>query len=113
MRLRIQLPRDIEEAPSLRAHVERRLGFALSRLEDRLSGVRVRCTDENGPKGGLDKRCVVELRGPDIDTLVVEARATVWNAAIDEAVERAARALVRVLDRVGRRAAPSPYAGAR
>jgi len=109
VRLRIQLPRNIEETPSLRVHVERRLGFALSRLEDRLSGVRVCCTDENGPKGGLDKRCVVELRGPGIDPLVVEARATEWTVAIDQAVELAARALVRALDRAGWRAAPSAH----
>jgi len=112
MRVTIQLPshktprseaageraRDIGRE-TLSQHIERRLHFALNRLEDRVTSVKVRCTDVNGPKGGLDKRCALELRGPEIGVLVVEARHSDWRAAVDEGVSLASRALVRALER--------------
>ena len=90
----------------IRAHVERRLGFALSRFEDRLTSVIVRLSDENGPKGGLDKRCRIELRGPDVGTFVVEERDIEWARVIDQAAAIAGRALVRAIERA-RSSAPN------
>lgn len=40
--------------------ISRRLAFALSRFGHRIRRVTVRVTDENGPKGGIDKRCSLE-----------------------------------------------------
>lgn len=95
--------RGATDRDTLSQHIERRLHFALSRLEDRVTSVIARCADLNGPKGGLDKRCALELRGPEIGVLVVEARHGDWHAAVDEAVALANRALVRALERGARR----------
>ena len=40
----------------LRAHVERRFQFAMSRFQNYVLRVSVRLSDINGPRGGVDKR---------------------------------------------------------
>ncbi len=84
--------------PGIREHVERRLRFALGRFQRHVRRVRVRLEDVNGPRGGVDQRCliVVSLAGrPNvvIDHLDVEA-----HAAIDRATTRAGRAVARQLE---------------
>lgn len=85
--------------PGLRTHVERRLEFALDRHAERITRVRVVVGDVNGPRGGADKRCRVEVRlrgGGTVHATVVDADAYV---AIGTAAHRAARALARAVDR--------------
>ncbi|MFO0745851.1 MAG: HPF/RaiA family ribosome-associated protein [Myxococcota bacterium] len=84
----------------LRAHAERRAGFSLSRFADALGSVVIRLEDQNGPKGGVDKRCRVEVRGPSIGTVVVEDVASRWTAAIDRALAAAGRATARAVARL-------------
>jgi len=63
---KIALPR------TLRDHVERRLGFALGRFENRIDRVTVWLEDLNGPRGGVDKRCRIEACVPRSGRLQVE-----------------------------------------
>lgn len=84
---------------ALRAHLARRLGSAVARRADGVRRLVVRMRDENGPRGGLDKRCRIEFelkRGP---RQVVEAVAGDFYAAIDAASRRLGRAVDRTLDR--------------
>lgn len=84
---------------SLRAHVEQRLQFALTRFQDRVVRVVVHLSDVNGPKGRVDKQCnlQVHLRGlPDV--IVNDTEADLY-AAVDRASERAGRSLGRYLGR--------------
>lgn len=85
--------------PALNAHVERRLGLALDRWAERIARVRVTVRDLNGPRGGADKRCRVEIRlrgGGSVRAAAVDADA---YAAIGAASRGAARALARALQR--------------
>ena len=50
---------DPDIAPQLRAYAERRLSFALRRFQEHVRHVRVRLTDVNGPRHGVDARCAV------------------------------------------------------
>jgi len=102
MRLTIQLGAEAGDT-RLRTYIVRRLGFALSRLEDRITSVLVRCSDVNGPKGGVDKRSTIEVRGPVFGRIVVEETGAEWVSTIDRAAARAGHTLVRALER-GRRA---------
>ena len=61
MQLQI-VARNLELTSSQRELVERRLGFALGRFEDRVHRVSVRYTDVNGPRGGADTTCRVTAR---------------------------------------------------
>lgn len=82
---------------SLRAHVRRRLqtslGWALTR---RLA---VWLSDINGPRGGRDKRCKIQISLDHGKTIVIEDTEEDLYAAIDLAADRADRALARQLAR--------------
>jgi len=88
------------EVEPLESHIKRRLGFALARVSEEMSSVFIRLDDLNGPRGGIDKRCRVLLRGPKIGELVVEEIDVAWGPAIDRALSLAGRSVVRALERV-------------
>jgi len=56
-------------------------------------------SDVNGPRGGIDKRCQVELRTAGARSVVVASVANNWRTALDNALARAARFLMRQLRR--------------
>lgn len=76
----------------------RRLEFALGRFGSRVHTLTVRVTDLNGPRGGVDKKCLIaiRLRSPRRVIVIedVDADATV---AINRAAERAARTVARAI----------------
>ncbi|HYQ82255.1 MAG TPA: HPF/RaiA family ribosome-associated protein [Anaeromyxobacteraceae bacterium] len=85
--------------PALRAYAERRLGYALDRWRERVARARVLLRDVNGPRGGRDKSCRVEIQlrgGRWVRATVTDVDA---YAAIDGAVRRAARAVARAIRR--------------
>jgi putative sigma-54 modulation protein len=84
-----------ELTEGLSAHLQRRLHFALGRIGNRVQRVMVRLSDLNGSRGGIDKRCRVQLQLPGQPDVVVEDTRSDLYAAIASAVERAARALDR------------------
>jgi ribosome hibernation promoting factor len=85
--------------PGLRNAIERRLAFALDRYEQRIAGVRVVVGDLNGPRGGEDKSCRVEVRLRGARTVRATAVDSDAYTAIDAAVHRAGRAVGRTLQR--------------
>ena len=76
---------------SQRDFIERRLLFALGRFGSRIRRVMVRLEDMNGPRGGLDKRCHIEVRMPGRNVLVVDVRDVELEPAVSRAAERIAR----------------------
>jgi putative sigma-54 modulation protein len=82
---------------ALKNHVHNRLGLTLSRLVNRIRRVSVRLSDLNGPRGGVDKRCLVELRLSGMPAVVVEDVQPDLYTAIDRACGRAARTVMRRL----------------
>ena len=81
------------EAAQLRELAVRRLRFVLRRLHSLVPRARVRLSDVNGPRGGLDKRCQVELNTEGAGTVLITALARDWRSALDSAMARAARSL--------------------
>lgn len=79
----------------LRTVAERRLRFVLRRLSWLVPRARVRLTDANGPRGGVDKQVQVELEVAGARPVVVKAKSSEWRAAIDAAIALAAQRLVR------------------
>jgi len=75
----------------LREYVERRLLFALGRFGGRVQRVLVRLEDLNGPRGGLDKRCQMEVRLAGRGVLVVDVRDSATEPAVSRAADRMAR----------------------
>ncbi|MDG4549385.1 MAG: HPF/RaiA family ribosome-associated protein [Candidatus Contendobacter sp.] len=83
----------------LREHVARRLQFALGWADDRLRQVSVRLSDENGPRGGEDKRCRIRIAFPGGPSAVIEDTEADLYVAIDRAADRAGRSVTRRLER--------------
>lgn len=84
------------QAPDLRDLTERRVRFVLRRLCWLVPRAEVEMSDINGPRGGIDKRCQVELRTDGAGSVVVSSVASNWRTALDNALARAARLLMRV-----------------
>lgn len=83
----------------LREHTERRLQFALGWADDRLRQVSVCLSDENGPRGGEDKRCRIQVAFRGTPSVVINDTETDLYVAIDRAADRASRAVARRLER--------------
>jgi putative sigma-54 modulation protein len=98
MRLGI-IARGIALSEAIRQYARRRLGTALGRYRMAFESVQVRLTDVNGPRGGVDKHCVVEIRGPSLAPIVVRERDANLHAAIDRAAGRVDRTVARRLAR--------------
>lgn len=87
------------EGVRLRRLAVTRLRFTMRRLAWMVPRARVRLSDDNGPRGGVDKRCRIELKTERAGTLVVTSLARDWRSALNAALARAARVLVRTLRR--------------
>ena len=87
------------QAAGLRMLAVTRLQFVLRRVQWLVPRATVRLSDVNGPRGGVDKRCQVELETDGSGTVVISALARDWRSAIDSALARAARALLRLWQR--------------
>lgn len=83
----------------LREHAERRLRFALGWAADRLRHVSIRLWDENGPRGGVDKRCRIQIAFYATPGLVIDDTEADFYVAIDRAADRAGRSVARRLER--------------
>jgi ribosome-associated translation inhibitor RaiA len=92
--------RGLEGSDALREHILRRIRFKLSRFARQVSSVVVRMGDVNGPKGGVDKRCHVTVRGPALPSTTIENLNADAYVAVDLAVERAGQTVARELGRV-------------
>jgi ribosomal subunit interface protein len=108
--------RGFDLTEGLRAHTVQRLQFALGWAHHHLSRVTIRLTDENGPRGGQDKRCSIRVeldRAPEV--LIEDTEADLY-VAIDRAADRAARSVARRIERQreqrGASTVYAPYQGA-
>lgn len=82
------------EAIELQPVAERRVRLALRRLSWLAPRARVHLSDVNGPRGGIDKRCQIELTTAATGPVIVTSMARDWRSALHSAVARAAKALL-------------------
>ena len=84
------------QANDMRDLTERRVRFVLRRLGWLVPRAEVHMSDVNGSRGGIDKRCQVELKTDGSGSVVVTSVAREWRTALDNALARAARSLMRL-----------------
>ena len=84
---------------ALRSHAERRLRSALTCCDDHIQRVVMRLSDINGPRGGADKRCHLQVVLDGLPDVVIEDIEADLYIAIDRATDRAGRTVARKLDR--------------
>ncbi|HID48580.1 MAG TPA: HPF/RaiA family ribosome-associated protein [Chromatiales bacterium] len=91
--------RDFPLTEALRGHVHRRLGFALSARDEQIQLVQVRLYDINGPRGGADKCCHIQVVITHLPDVVIKDTEADLYMAIDRAADRAGRTVSRRLAR--------------
>ncbi len=94
--------REIQVWRSVRSHVERRLEFSLGRRSSHIREVIVHIEDVNGPRGGKDKCCRIEVRLRPTGSVFAEETSADFHAAIDGAADRSGQAVSRALERARR-----------
>jgi ribosome-associated translation inhibitor RaiA len=85
---------------ALADHIERRLRFAMTRGGGPIRRVTVRLGDRNGPRGGEDKFCKIQVVLEHAPSVLIEDVGADLYAVVDSAAERAGRNVTRRLDRV-------------
>ena len=84
-------------AQTLREFVARRLSFVLRPFEHRVRRVKVRVSDLNGPRRGVDTECLLAVELNDGRRMLTTARTAVPFAAIADAASRMRETLRREL----------------
>jgi len=90
-----------ELEPGLNDWVYDRIGRQLGKYATQIERVQVRFGDENGPKGGNDKVCMVHVILSKLPPVVVEMRGDTQREAFDLAANRAERATRRSMEKHG------------
>ena len=84
-------------AETMRGFVTKRLSFVLRPFEHKVRRVKVRLSDLNGPKRGVDTECLVAVELNDGRRVLTTARTAVPFAAVCEAANRMRESLRREL----------------
>jgi putative sigma-54 modulation protein len=81
-------------------YIRRRLNFALAKFGDRIQRVKVAIKDTNGPRGGVDKQCLMVARLKSIrQTVVVQGFDSNVETLIDRSADRLGQTISRQLER--------------
>ncbi len=91
--------RGIERSGAVEVFLRRKLEAALKRVSEDVFGVDVFLSDENGPKGGVDKQVVLRVHLKNRQSVTINAVHESLRAAITNAAHRARRAAHRSLRR--------------
>ena len=99
MQIEIQA-HDFTLTEALEAYINRRFNFVLSSRYDQIKRIRVQLSDINGPRGGIDKRCCIQISIPRLKDIVIEDTESNLYIAIARATDRASRTINRRLARL-------------
>jgi len=94
--------RGIDVSQAVREHAERRARFTLGRHSGQIARVSISLADINGPKGGEDKSCTVQIRLQQSEPVVIVEQGLDLHQVIDRGLARAGRSVVRRVDRQAR-----------
>jgi transcription elongation GreA/GreB family factor len=83
--------------PELEAFARRRLSYAFGRFAKRIRDIAIWLEDANGPRGGVDKQCRIEIRLTSKGHVVASSSTSSEYSAISRSVSRARAVLVRNL----------------
>lgn len=93
--MRTQCDVDATISTDARDFATRRAAFRLSRFSDQISDVRIVLKDVNGPKGGVDIRCLVWVRLTRGNDVIIQEQAETFEQAVGNALDRANRNVAR------------------
>jgi hypothetical protein len=80
---------------AIESHITNRIWFVLSRFSDVVKKVEVYVSDENGPKGGIDKSCLLRITTGNRTDLIIKDRQDDLYIVVTRALSRAKQSLSR------------------
>ncbi len=80
-------------------YLRRKLGRKLGKFGTTVVRASVRVEDMNGPRGGVDNRCVIKVVLNGLPSVIVDERHHALQAAMDQALDRVERAVRQALQR--------------
>lgn len=105
MKLKIKT-RGVTVNHELLTEIDQRIRAGLSRFVHTVRRVDLTVTDINGPRGGVDKVVRLQVAGHGFLPVLIEQSDREIGRAVSFAVDRAARTLVRALERARLVASP-------
>jgi hypothetical protein len=106
MRMMIR-DRGVKMTAEAQERIERSVRAALDRFERRIKTVTIGLTDLNGPRGGVDKRCRVEVALEPSRVVFVQEDGQDLVATVHAAADRVGFAVARTLQRDRRSPKPT------
>jgi hypothetical protein len=100
MKVNVSTDTRIEGTASAIADVTTAVETGLSRFQDRLTRVEVHLSDTNGPRGGIDRRCLVEARPASRQPVSVDHVAGTEVEAVRGAIDKMVRLLTSTFDKL-------------
>jgi ribosomal subunit interface protein len=92
-------PHDVRITDDVANRIDEEVNRALKHHSDRVTRVEVHLQDENGPKGGQDKRCLMEARLAGDDPVTVEDETDDVYALIKQTAHKLERAVKHRIDK--------------
>jgi hypothetical protein len=75
------------------------MGMSLGKFASSIERVTVRLSDVNGPKGGVDHRCLIKVVLSGLPSVVVERQDSALQRAVNAAIGAAAQSVRRSVQR--------------
>ena len=91
--------RRIDRDPETVDYIEKRLSFVLARSRHLIESIMVTLSDINGPKGGIDRQCLIIIKADGLAQVVITEKQDTIRQAIDRSIARAAQNLERQIKR--------------
>ncbi|PCI70928.1 MAG: 30S ribosomal protein S30 [Piscirickettsiaceae bacterium] len=98
MNIKLQA-RSFSLTSSLENYTKCRLVLALSSFEERFHSITVRLSDINGPRGGKDKRCQLQIVMDGAPNIIAEETQENMYSAISKAIAKATKNVKRQFER--------------
>ena len=98
--MHIQINGDFERSDALEQHINDEVKKALAHHQNQITRVEIHLGDENAAKGGMDKRCTLEVRISGQQPLAVHDQGENYYDVVRSTCDKAGRAVAHRLDRL-------------
>ncbi len=92
--------RNFSLTDAIETHTRQKLEHMMNIYGDRILKTTVHMSDDNGPKGGIDKHCHIHVDMKKLPTVVIEDSEDNLYTAIDNATHRAERAVRKSIEKL-------------